>query len=84
MMSCKQATELMTLSEEHPLPATRRLALRMHLLICRHCSRYARQLRYLREVVQRLPERQPADPDDRLPEAAKERIKEALQREERG
>ncbi len=42
MMSCRDATT--ALASDQRLGWRERLALRFHLLLCRHCRQYARQL----------------------------------------
>lgn len=50
MLSCKQATRLMSQSMERPLNFGERLALRLHLMICVGCRRAERQFRFLRDA----------------------------------
>jgi hypothetical protein len=59
MMNCKQATELMSQAQDRLLSRRERLALRLHLLICKGCSNYSRQLAFIREAMQRLNDRSP-------------------------
>ncbi len=47
MLSCKKAIELMSEGMDHKLPFWRRLSLRLHVAMCHHCPRYARQIRSL-------------------------------------
>ena len=86
MMSCREATRLLSEAQDRPLPWRRRLGLRLHLLMCRLCARYARQLRFLRRALRRLPEEADrALPGARLSPEARRRILRALQeREGRG
>jgi len=54
MLNCR---EIMILDGEIPAgPGSflTGLQIRLHVLICRHCRRFARQSRLLREVLQRL------------------------------
>lgn len=46
--TCKEATALMVAREDRPLPLNDRLALRMHLLACKACPRFERQMLLLR------------------------------------
>lgn len=50
MASCKQIIELASSHLETPLPRWQRWQLKLHLLICRHCRRYMKQLRFLQRV----------------------------------
>ena len=54
MMTCKQATELMSQGQDRPLTTYERLRLRVHLLICRGCSNYNKHLGIIREAMRRL------------------------------
>ena len=73
----------MSASMERSLGARERLKLRLHLFACTWCARYLNQIRFLREVIRKrasdisLDQSSPAS----LHAAARERIKESLQRE---
>lgn len=54
MLSCKQATELMSQSQDQRLGLRERFALRMHLLMCLGCRNFDRQLVFLRRAADRL------------------------------
>lgn len=45
MMTCRDVTALASQHLDGELPIGKRLAIRMHVLMCRHCRRYLRQLR---------------------------------------
>lgn len=49
MMTCAEAARLMSNRLNHPLGIRARLALRLHLMLCVGCRRYARQLMFIRE-----------------------------------
>jgi hypothetical protein len=57
MMNCKQATELMSQEQDRELTRRERLALRLHLLICKGCNNYNKQLAFIREAMQRFRDR---------------------------
>jgi predicted anti-sigma-YlaC factor YlaD len=61
MLSCKQLTEIATDYLEENLPWRVRLAVRMHLWICRHCRRYLEQMRKVITLLQQLP-KEPVPP----------------------
>jgi hypothetical protein len=54
MLSCKDVTQLISESMDHSLPLGKRIGVRIHLLMCRFCTRYERQLLLIREAVRRL------------------------------
>ena len=84
MYSCKQATELMSQSLDGRLSLYQRVLLRMHLLMCKLCSRCWRQMLFLRhaahECSQRAEETDFVSDHSLSPEAC-ERIKNALKEE---
>jgi len=63
-------------SLDHKLPLLQRIGIRAHLLMCRFCSRYRKQLLILREAMH-LQEKYIEDtkPLMALPTEARERIK---------
>ena len=53
IISCKDASRLVSQREEAPLSAWQRLVLRLHLSVCAACSRFERQIALLRTAMQR-------------------------------
>ncbi len=51
MLSCKEATQLASEGLDRELPFWRRLGLRLHVVMCRGCSRYARQITALNRLI---------------------------------
>ena len=81
MLSCKDVTRLLSESMDHSLPIGRWVGVRFHLLICRFCARYERQLLLIRETVRRIAAMEDAYVShigERLSEEAKERIRKSL------
>jgi putative zinc finger protein len=72
MYSCKEVTQMVSESLDHKLPLVQRIGIRVHLLMCKFCSRYRKQLLILREAM-RLQEKYIEDTT--LPTEARERIK---------
>jgi hypothetical protein len=56
ILSCKEATRLVSQGLDRRLGLGERMALRLHLAICEGCSRFRRQVLFLREAVRRLAE----------------------------
>lgn len=50
MLSCKQATRLMSQSQERPLGFGERFNLRLHTMICTGCRRTEQQFQFLRNA----------------------------------
>jgi hypothetical protein len=81
MLRCREISELVSQSMERDLPLRRRLEVRMHLMMCRMCAGFARQMRLLRRAARENPDRLGPDessPEARLSEEARERIKATL------
>jgi hypothetical protein len=55
MMSCRQATELLSQALERRLTIGERLRLRVHLVVCVGCRVTGEQFRFLREAMRRHP-----------------------------
>jgi hypothetical protein len=55
-LTCDQSSELMSRSQEKPLTGSERWALSFHLMICRFCRKYKRQLKLMREVLGKMAE----------------------------
>jgi len=53
VISCKEASRLLSESEDRPLGWLERLRLRAHLALCDMCTRFAAHLRMMREAMQR-------------------------------
>lgn len=53
MTSCKDITALVSASLERRLSARERLQVRFHLLFCTGCTRFERQLQFMRRALKR-------------------------------
>jgi anti-sigma factor RsiW len=53
LISCKDASRLISQLEDGELPFRQRAAVRLHLLFCDACARFVRQLRFLRATMRR-------------------------------
>lgn len=81
MLSCKDVTRLLSEAMDRSLPLGKRIGVRLHLLICKFCARYERQLVLIRETVRRLVETDGlagGTLGEPLSEAAKEQIRRSL------
>lgn len=77
MPSCREVTQMVSESMDRPLSIRTRIWMWMHLIMCRYCKRFRRQMLGLR-IASRLT---PADDAAPLAEAARQRIKAALESE---
>jgi hypothetical protein len=78
--TCPEVIRILSLGMDKPLPLTTRIKLRIHHLMCSFCERYAKQLKYMREVAREFPEKIGEISGATLPAEAKQRLKEALRR----
>src|SRR5437870_8450794 len=76
--TCPEVTRILSLGMDKELPLTTRIKLRIHYLMCSFCERYAKQLKYMREVSREFPDKIGEISDATLPAEAKQRLKEAL------
>ena len=51
MLNCEKASQLASKEMDEKLPLRQSLALKLHLLLCRGCSNFTRQLNFLREAA---------------------------------
>lgn len=79
MLSCKQASQLLSQKMDRKLMWHERFALHLHLMVCDMCRRFGRQLEQMRRMVQRLAGRVEQDEAIRLPAEARERITRVLE-----
>jgi hypothetical protein len=81
-LNCREASRAQSDALEAPLPPAKRVGLWIHLLLCKWCRRYGRQLRLLHcaahEHAAQLAETGP----EKLPADARARIKQRLQEEQ--
>lgn len=80
--NCRQASRLQSEALDHKLPFLQRVGLRIHLLLCKWCRRYGKQIRFLRDAAHEHPDELVAPARQKLPDAARERMKQRLRAEE--
>jgi hypothetical protein len=51
MMTCKEVSTLVSMEHLEEAPRARRMAVRLHLMMCRHCRAFRRQLRIIGDVA---------------------------------
>ncbi|MFZ5510236.1 MAG: zf-HC2 domain-containing protein [Pseudomonadota bacterium] len=62
--SARTSPELISGGMDRPLTLGERLRLRIHLMMCRGCSNFERQMQVLRNMARRFGERPEADKDN--------------------
>ncbi len=81
MMNCRKVSRMVSDSMDRKLSLYQRLGIRMHLLMCRYCYRYYKQLFFLRKVIQKTTDwSEEVGTKTPMPEAARERIHASLLR----
>ncbi len=81
MLTCKQASELVSQSLDRSLTRGERWSLRFHLLICVACARFNRQLASIQAVIDKWLSDAAQNEDLQLPLQAKLRMSRALESE---
>jgi hypothetical protein len=56
MYSCEQAAKLSSRAMEQPLGSWERMLLKAHLMMCRRCTNFTRQIKFLRRASRKIPE----------------------------
>lgn len=56
MYSCEQASKLSSQAMEEPLGRLDRSLLRLHLMMCRGCTNFSRQIEFLSRASRKVPE----------------------------
>jgi hypothetical protein len=51
MMTCKEVSTLVSMEQLDQAPRARRMAVQLHLMMCRHCRAFRRQLRRIGDVA---------------------------------
>lgn len=74
MLNCKQASQLASRAMDGKLPLWKNIALKMHLILCRSCTNFTRQLHFLRKASRRSR----TNLDFQLTDEARQRIANAL------
>lgn len=78
MITCKQASQLISQSLDRRLSWQERLSLRLHTIICDACRRFSQQLHTLRVALKRMNENVESDTNITLPSETKARIAQSI------
>jgi hypothetical protein len=79
MLTCKDASHLISENLERRLGFWERWGLRMHLWMCVNCRRFERQINFMHAALRTLGKRaEVADDSTEFPPEARERIRKAL------
>ena len=79
MYNCREVTQMISESLDRRLPFHQRVGIRVHLFICKFCSRYRKQLLFLREIIRmRVMRVEDKEPSILLAPGARERMKRSI------
>jgi hypothetical protein len=79
MLNCRQVTRLVSQSMDTKLRWYQWLGMRIHLLYCVWCRRYASQIRFLHKACNQLDPETQASPSHTLSSEAKDKMRARLQ-----
>ncbi len=79
--SCKRVAELVAQSQDEKLSLRDRIGIKLHIMICKGCQQYAKQLNLLNQATQTLIKRKDGSGEG-LSDEAKNRIEAALKETE--
>ena len=75
---CKTASRLQSEALDHKLPFRQRFGLRVHLLLCKWCRRYGKQITFLRNAAHEHPDEMAEPVPQKLSDEGRDRIKQKL------
>ena len=76
--NCRKATRLQSEALDRPLGLGQRIGLRIHLILCKWCRRYGKQVTFLRHAAHEHPDEMTEPVPQKLSDEARERIKQRL------
>ena len=81
MKSCKETSQLISESLDRKLSLSERLSIKLHTMRCDLCSRYSRQLRFIKNTCAETDVEQ-STPRTSLDEGVRERIRNRLKQDQ--
>jgi hypothetical protein len=81
--NCREATRMQSEGLDRHLGLAQQIGLRIHLILCKWCRRYGKQIGFLRSAARRHEEHEQGLPPQSLPPEARERIKRRLREAEK-
>jgi hypothetical protein len=79
MLSCKQASQLISQSLDRSLTLHERIALKLHLIICKYCKRFSQQVQTLRNAMRTMVDSIENNDTIEMPSATKKRISDLVE-----
>lgn len=74
MLTCKQASQFISVALDRPLTSRERFTLILHLFICNKCKQFSQQLQTIRVALKTMIGFIESDNSIEMPTAAKKRI----------
>jgi len=84
IFNCQRVARLVSESMDHKLSPGRRLGMRFHLLMCRHCARYQKQLLFIRGLFSSQHSLKGDSPTVTMDKSSKKRLRQILSRSNQG
>ncbi len=78
MLSCREVSALASETLDREMRFRERIGMLLHLMLCRVCRRYVKQIRFLSTASRVLKDKVLEDTQPRLNDAARQRIKKRL------
>ncbi|MES2636600.1 MAG: zf-HC2 domain-containing protein [Pseudomonadota bacterium] len=79
MLTCKQASQLISKSLDRELNWRERFALHLHVSMCKYCKRFSQQLLAMRIALKRMSKSIENDQNIQLPSETKSRITNSIE-----
>ncbi len=78
MINCKEASQLASDVQERPLSLVEKFNAYIHLLICKHCVNFNKQLQFMRKATASANDKVSMEPDTGMSNNTRERIRQQL------
>jgi hypothetical protein len=79
MLSCKEASQIISQSLDRPLTMRERLAVKLHLLICKYCKQFSQQLQTIRNALKIASTKIENDDTIKMPSETKKRLMQSIE-----
>jgi hypothetical protein len=78
MINCKKASQLASDAQERPLSLGEKINVYLHLLICKPCVNFNKQLEFMHRATTSANDNVSMKPDTGMSDSARERIRQQL------
>jgi hypothetical protein len=79
MLSCKEASQIISQSLDRQLTMRERFALKLHLLICKYCKQFSQQLQTIRVALKLAGSTIENDDTIKMPLETKKRLMQSIE-----